>query len=183
MGREKFTEFLLAPFAWPAWFVFSGGGLTPRFCAVLPTASTLAPRPPTRVGWGDCILFICGSKLEARLCCVGVAFIVAGTAGTGGASGSILELPFPAPGRCGEGERNERSVMEPLLFVRCRPGLAGDIVRLPLALPCDEVEFRRTMRFVCMLPGCVGGGVWDRSAAAAAAEESEALEFAFLTNA
>lgn len=44
---------------------------------------------------------------------------------------------------------------------------------LPMILPppTEDCEPRRTMRFVCMLPTGSGVVVWDRSAAAAAAEE------------
>lgn len=73
--------------------------------------------------------------------------------------------------------------MEPLLFERCSPGLAGDCERLPGALPWEDVEPLLTMRFVVMSAGLVGGGVCDRNAVAAAADDSDALLFALFTNA
>lgn len=43
----------------------------------------------------------------------------------------------------------------------------------PVPLPLDEVDPRLTMRFVCRLPTGSGDVVWERRAAAAAAEERE----------
>jgi hypothetical protein len=50
-------------------------------------------------------------------------------------------------------------------------------------LPWDEVEPRRTMRFVTSSPTGVGLEVWERKAAAAAALERFASEAWFLTKA
>lgn len=63
-----------------------------------------------------------------------------------------------------------RSVMLPPLLFLCKLGLAA--VPPPRAvLTCDEFEPRRTIRFVWMLPMGSGDVVWERRAAAAAAEE------------
>ena len=72
--------------------------------------------------------------------------------------------------RIGEGSRNVRSVIEPLLSRRCRPPGRAE------ALPFDPNDPRRCMRFVCIWPTVVGLVVWVRSAAAAAEAERFALE-------
>lgn len=73
-----------------------------------------------------------------------------------------MVLPF------GDGFRKERSVMDPELDWRRRP--------CGRWLPCDDVEPRRTMRFVTSSPTGVGLEVCERSAAAAAAFERFASE-------
>jgi len=70
----------------------------------------------------------------------------------------------------GEGARNERSVMDPELEWRRKPG--GCCV----PLPCDDKEAFRTIRFVTVSPTGVGDEVCVRSAAAAAAEDRLALD-------
>lgn len=86
-----------------------------------------------------------------------------GTAGTGGAAGSTGLL------LAGDWSRNERSVMEPELEWRRKPGRW-------VPLPCEETEAFRTIRFVTVSPTGVGVGVWVRRAAAAAAEERAPLD-------
>ena len=72
----------------------------------------------------------------------------------------------------GEAARNVRSVIDPLLLDLCKPGRAMPPL-VPFALPLDEVDPRLTMRFVCTLPTGSGDVVWERRAAAAAAEERD----------
>ena len=105
--------------------------------------STLDPLLPA-VGVGD-VMRWGGSALDALI----RAF--AGIAGIGGTSepgeaGGIVPLA-----RAGEGVLKVRSVIEPLLLVLCspprpRPPLA------PLPLPVEDVDARRAMRFVWILP-------------------------------
>lgn len=97
-----------------------------------------------------------------------------GTGGTGGASASA-GLPLP-----GDGARNERSVMEPELDCRRRPGALGCCLE---KLPFDESEPRRTMRFVTVSPTGVGVVTWVRKAAAAAADERSPCDSAFFIKA
>lgn len=65
-------------------------------------------------------------------------------AGTGGALWLMGLLLL------GEGARKDRSVMEPELECLRRPGACA------LPLPCEDVEPRRTMRFVMVSPTGVG---------------------------
>lgn len=128
--------------------------------------STLTVRLPG-CGAGD-VTRCCGSTLDARFC------ILVGMAGTGGASGGRLGdiVPFP---RSRDELLNVRSVMEPLLFLRSiLPRPIPPLITMPL--PTDDCDPRRIMRFVCKFPTGSGDEVWDRSAAAAAAEDSEGLE-------
>jgi len=67
--------------------------------------------------------------------------------------------------------------MLPELFVLCKPPLPALAPRT--LLPADEVDARRTMRFVWTLAIGSGEVVCDRRAAAAAAEEREAWEDEF----
>lgn len=71
--------------------------------------------------------------------------------------------------RAGEGSRKVRSVMEPELEWRRRAGGCWP------ALPCDDSEPLRAIRFVTVWPTGVGAKGWVRRAAAAAEDESEAL--------
>lgn len=89
-----------------------------------------------------------------------------GTGGTGslGISGARLVLP-------GDGDRKLRSAIELELPRRCRPLLNGWRWEPPPALIKDELESRRTMRFVRMSPTGTGEVVAERRAAAAAAED------------
>lgn len=84
----------------------------------------------------------CGrSKLAALWCAFG------GIGGIGGdreSRDSVLLSGSP-----GEAARNVRSVIEPLLLDRWRPGRPASLPPLEsAALPFDEVEPLRTMRFV-----------------------------------
>ena len=122
--------------------------------------SKLEPRPlptgePPRAG---------GSRLEARRCTTLTCGTFLGTAGTGGASRSTGLL------RAGEGARKVRSVMEPELECRRKPGRAW------LSLPWEEMEALRTIRFVTVSPTGVGDVACVRSAAAAAAEDKAPLD-------
>ena len=92
--------------------------------------------------------------------------------------------PCALDGRCraaglccvGDAARKVRSVMEPLLSVLLTPGRPATLPPMStLPLPCEDVDPRLTMRFVWRLPTGSGEVVWERRAAAAAAEESEAL--------
>ena len=97
--------------------------------------------------------------------------------GTGGAleSNDIVLLL----GSDGEGCRNVRSVIEPLLLDLCRPGRAAP--PLPAApLPFDDVEPLRAIRFVWIFPTGSGDVVCDRSAAAAEAAAREEDDLALL---
>ena len=101
-----------------------------------------------------------------------------GIAGTGGASGAGPT----ASGRPGEGDLNVRSVMEELLSRRTialpPPGRP-----MMLLLARDDCEPRRIMRLVWMLPMFSGEVVWDRKAAAAAAEDRDAVDVELWRNA
>lgn len=169
IGREKFLSGLVGESESPsvsATFiscdpsrVLTGAGTLAR-----PTLPPLVPRcivgDMTRCG---------GSTLAALLC------MLAGRAGTGGASGgpgTCAVVPFVRPG---DGLLNVRSVMDPPLLVRCRPPRVTP-PRFPVPLPLEDADPRRTIRFVCISPTCSGVVVCDRRAAAAAAEEREALE-------
>ena len=87
-------------------------------------------------------------------------------------------VPFAC--RAGDGDLNVRSVIEPPLFVLCkppRPPLAPPPATLPL--PVELADPRLIMRLVCMLPTGSGVVVCDRNAAAAAAEERAAFDMDF----
>lgn len=88
-----------------------------------------------------------------------------GMVGTGGASSAVIGV------RCGDGERNVRSVMELWLGDLCMPLLVS-------WLPCDDTEaLRLCVRFVCTSATLMGVVGRDRNAAAAAAaEEREELD-------
>lgn len=89
-----------------------------------------------------------------------------GTAGNGGSSSFVCEGVRP-----GDGSRNVRSVIEPELLRRSKPFRpAGSLV-------LDPMEPRRCVRFVCTSATFVGVVVWERSAAAAAADDSFVLAF------
>lgn len=106
-------------------------------------------------GVGD-VTRIGGSRLEDRIRDLsGIAgTLLDGRLGMGGARLRTL----------GDGERKVRSVIEELLPRRCRFGRM-----LPAALPNDDVEPLRAMRFVCSSPIGTGDEACDRKAAAAAA--------------
>ena len=55
--------------------------------------------------------------------------------------------------------------------------------REPIPLPFDEVDPLLTMRLVCRFPTGSGEVVWERRAAAAAADESEDVDFVVWRNA
>lgn len=103
----------------------------------------------------------CGaSKLEDGLPAL------CGSGGTGGASGSG-EAMFRWDG---EGVRNVRSVIELLLPLRARPGRSLPATTLPLLF--EEFDNLLTIRLVWTFPTGSGEVVCDRSAAAAAADDS-----------
>jgi hypothetical protein len=100
-----------------------------------------------------------------------------GIAGTGGASAAL------GTGRAGEGSRNVRSDIDPELPLRssCDPG--GPLVD-PTELPIEEVEpLLRSVLFVTTSATEVGVVGRAFRAAAAAAEESEAVEGRFFRKA
>lgn len=147
---------------------FVGGALVPL--------STLTPRPPGLVGGGDTTRVGGGSRLEARLEDLGgTAGMSLGNAGTGGALSTGEPTLFILPG---DGERNVLSVIEPVLFCRCM----ADGGR-PAALVFDALEDLRCMRLVCISPMGTGEVVCDRKAAAAAADDREALDARLLRKA
>ena len=88
--------------------------------------------------------------------------------GTGGASSGRSTTGLL---RLGEGDRNERSVIDAVLDCLTNTGPCW------LPLPCEDIEALRTMRFVTVSPTAVGGIGCVRKAAAAAEEESDALDF------
>ena len=78
----------------------------------------------------------------------------------------------------GEAALKVRSVIEPLLLARFRPGRpVPPTATLPL--PTEDVDSRRTIRFVCRLPTGSGEVVCERRAAAAAALYREVLDVDF----
>lgn len=110
------------------------------------------------------------ASLAARRCW-GAGESSFGIAGTGGAlasaGGDTLALPD------GDGERKVLSLIEPALGCRRTAGALAALAPDPLLC----------MRLVWMLPTGTGEVLWVRRAAAAAAEERDALEFTFLRNA
>jgi hypothetical protein len=124
--------------------------------------SKLTPRPLCFAGRGE-YTRNGGSKLAARFLVDGVRPTSCGTGGTGGASGAALTCGLPRPG---EGDLNDRSVIDPALPLLSRPGRA-----LLTLLPTDPFESLLCMRFVCTFPTGVGVVVCVRRAAAAAAAE------------
>jgi hypothetical protein len=172
MGREKLIDL-------DAMSVSTSGtcdklmirAVCPRLPGLTTALSKLTPRPPP--------LFAAdpprkgGSKLEARRCAIETSGISCGILGTGGASSS-----GPPTGLwLGDGARNDRSAMEPELECRRSPGPCW------LPLPADEVDPLRIIRFVTISPTRVGGAGCVRSAAAAAVEESEPLDWRSLMKA
>ena len=120
-----------------------------------------------------------GSALEGRLTSfffVFFAFFAANFGGKAGSGGgcSPAEDDGLEEGDC---SRKVLSVMEPELPCRwSAPGRAA-------ALPLDEMDPRRCVRFVCTSLTGVGEVVWERRAAAAAAEERLAFEGRLARNA
>lgn len=94
-----------------------------------------------------------------------------GIAGTGGALASAGAGALTLPD--GDGERKVLSLIEPELGCLRTPGVLEELPEDPLLC----------MRFVWMLPTGTGEVLWVRRAAAAAAEERDALEFALFRNA
>lgn len=91
--------------------------------------------------------------------------------------------PFDLPG---DGDLNERSVIDPALSRRCMlPRTPGTplLVATKLPLPVEDIDPRLTIRFVCRLPTGSGVVVVDRKAAAAAAEDNEPCEGGLLRKA
>lgn len=169
MGLEKFlarsASSSVTPDSLFAFWPLPAAGILYRS-----TLATLEPLPPlpgvgesTRVG---------GSMLLDRVC-------FKGRAGTGGASGGEFTIGL-APLRPGLGDLNVRSVMLPPLSLRCMPPLPGGPPRptplIALALPTEEPEPRRIMRFVWILPTGSGDVVCERKAAAAAEEERDVAD-------
>jgi hypothetical protein len=116
------------------------------------------------------------SEVDALDLC---ATAVEGNCGTGGA-GSFVSCGAGLP-RLGEAARNVRSVIDPLLSRRYKPGAlvlapsptAGET---PLRTLAEPVESRRCMRLVCALPTLVGVAGCARIAAPAAAAARDALD-------
>lgn len=109
--------------------------------------------------------------------------MLTGSAGTGGASGAAGIAALERPG---DGDLKVRSLMEPLLLFLCRPTRpTPPRVPLPITLPppTELCEPLLTMRLVCKLPTGSGVVVWDRRAAAAAAEERPVCDCARLRKA
>jgi hypothetical protein len=98
--------------------------------------------------------------------------MLAGSAGTGGASRAAGIAPLARPP--GDGDLKVRSLMEPLLLFLCRlPLPIPPRIPLPMTLPpfTEDCDPLRTMRLVCIFPMGSGVVVCERKAAAAAAEE------------
>ena len=111
-----------------------------------------------------------GSKLDALLC-LWCAF-----AGIGGIGGAPESNDIVLRSGSSDDARNVRSVIEPLLLDLCRSGRLPPRIE-PIPLPFDEVDPLLTMRLVCRFPTGSGEVVWERRAAAAAADEREAVDF------
>lgn len=82
--------------------------------------------------------------------------MLAGSAGTGGASWAAGIAPLDRPG---DGDLKVLSLMEPLLLFLDRPPLpTPPLVPLPITLPdaTELCEPLRAMRLVCMVPTSSG---------------------------
>jgi hypothetical protein len=139
----------------------------------------LDPRPVARFGGGDATRITGASILAARRCAPdAVREIFFGIAGTGGASAAL------GTARAGEGSLKVRSLIDPLLPLRSSIAPGGPFMDPATELPMDEVEpARRSILLVCTSPTDIGVVGRDRRAAAAAADESDALEAWFLRKA
>lgn len=168
IGLEKLTDRLLSP--------RSSSGNFGKLLSLLPrpfptklVLSTLAFLPPR--GGGE-EMRIGGSTLEDLDC----RSLEEGIDGTGGASCAAGTAPF-VDARAGEGDLNVRSVIDPELSCLTRPRPMPPLPPpMMLPLPIEDCDPRLTMRFVCILPTSSGETVCERNAAAAAAEDSDALE-------
>jgi hypothetical protein len=139
------------------------------------------PRPVALFGGGDATRMGGASRLAALLCAAaffpggGIDF---GMAGTGGASTAL------GTGRAGEGSRNVRSDIDPLLPLRCSSGRGSPIVDPAVELVMDAFEVAlRSILFVWSSAGFEGVVGLDRNAAAAAPAASAALDVWFLRKA
>ena len=162
MGREKLTPELSSLF---------NSGILGRL-SVLPALSTLVLRcallgPLGVLGLGR-LVRLGTSKLAALLCVLATFLGMAGTGGASGAGDTALGLPP------GEGDRKVRSVMDELLVVLTMLFLVFPPMTAPLAT--EDWEPLRTMRLVWIEPTGSGDDVWERRAAAAADEDSEAAD-------
>ena len=92
-------------------------------------------------------------------------------AGTGGASGAGDKALCLPPG---EGDLNVRSDMDELLV--CLTMLFLGLPPMIAPLPVEDWEPLLTMRLVWMDPIGSGEEVWERRAAAAAADDREAVD-------
>lgn len=142
----------------------------------------LDPRPLALFGGGDATLMGGASKLAARRCdfcgIVGACCIFLGMAGTGGASAAL------GTGCEGEGSRNVRSLIDEELPLLSSCGRDCPFVDPATELPTDDCELLlRIVRLVCTSATLVGVVGLDRSAAAAAAFERDALEAWFFKKA
>lgn len=139
------------------------------------------PRPVALFGGGDATRMGGASRLAALLCAAAFfpdAGIDFGMAGTGGASTAL------GTGRAGEGSRNVRSDIDPLLPLRCSSGRGSPIVDPAVELVMDAFEVAlRSILFVWSSAGFEGVVGLDRNAAAAAAPASAALDVWFLRKA
>lgn len=162
MGREKLTPELSSLF---------NSGIVGKL-SVLPALSTLVLRmallgPLGVLGLGRLMRFGT-SRLAALLGDLTTFFGIAGTGGASGAGDTALGLPP------GEGDRKVRSVIDELLvdltmlFLGFPPMIAPP--------PTEDWEPLRIMRLVWIEPTGSGDDVWERRAAAAADEDSEAAD-------
>lgn len=139
IGREKFTDPLLSVGELSATLDrpvtgFAAGVCPFAFPVIAPgPRSRLAPLAPVFLGGGELIRrggsTLAGRRMDLTGKGGGEAYLL-GTDGTGGATSALLR---DGGRRFGDGSRNVRSVMEPPLFCRCRPGR-------PAALPMEELE-------------------------------------------
>jgi hypothetical protein len=103
-------------------------------------------------------------------------------AGTGGAFGSAATKLMLCLFGDGDVERNVRSAIEPELFCR-RKSRPPPVRAVSDALPIEELDPLRTIRLVWISPTGVGAAGCVLRAAAAAADEREALDWRSLRKA
>ena len=125
--------------------------------------SKLKPRPPGCWGGGEEILWG-ASRLDAL--CLPEA-VLSTPCGRGGMGGAFAVFGLAVPSLPGDGERNERSVSDGLLS---KPGLG-------LAVPAELPDPRLSRRLVWTLATSVRGCGFLVKAAAAAAADSDGLDF------
>lgn len=145
------------------------------FCCAGPR---LEPRPEALSGGGDATRMGGASMLEARRFDCFMDLMWLGITGTGGASTAL----GTGEARDGDASRKVRSVMEPELDLRCKVGVCA--LNPEAALPTDDMDpCRRIVLLVSTTETSIGVVGRDRSAAAAAADESDDVEARLLRKA